>query len=45
VAQALAREAGVGTAVLDPLEGRVEGGYTAGMRRDLAVLRAALGCT
>jgi zinc transport system substrate-binding protein len=45
VAQALAREAGVGTAVLDPLEGRVEGGYTAGMRRDLAVLRTALGCT
>ncbi len=45
VAEALAREAGVRTAVLDALEGEVDGGYTAGMRRNLAVLRDALGCT
>lgn len=44
VAEALAREAGVRTAVLDPLEGRVEGGYLAGMRRNLQTLRTALGC-
>jgi len=44
VAEALAREAGVRTAVLDPLEGEVEGGYEAGMRRNLDVLRTALGC-
>ena len=44
VAEALAREAGVRTAVLDPLEGRVDGGYGAGMRRNLGVLRTALGC-
>ena len=31
-------------AVLDPLEGEVEGGYEAGMRRNLDVLRTALGC-
>lgn len=45
VAEALAREAGVRTAVLDPLEGRTEGGYVAGMERNLAALRAALECT
>ncbi len=44
VAEALAREAGVRTAVLDPLEGRVDGGYAAGMRRNLGVLRSVLGC-
>jgi zinc transport system substrate-binding protein len=44
VAEALAREAGVRTLVLDPLEGEVEGGYVAGMRRNLDVLRTALGC-
>lgn len=45
VAEALAREAGVGVAVLDPLEGRLDGGYAAAMRTNLAALRAALGCT
>lgn len=44
VARALAREAGVKVAVLDPLEGRAVGGYTAAMRRNLGVLRVALGC-
>lgn len=44
VARALAREAGVKVAVLDPLEGRITAGYTAGMRQNLAVLRDALGC-
>lgn len=45
VARALAREAGVQVAVLDPLEGRVDGGYVAGMRRNLDTLRSVLGCT
>lgn len=45
VAETLAREAGVQVSVLDPLEGRVDGGYVAGMRGNLAALRAALGCT
>ncbi len=50
VAETLAREAGVGTAVLNPLEGLTEEGAEAGetyssvMRENLAVLRAALGC-
>lgn len=51
VAQALAREAGVRTAVLDPLEGltaserRAGDDYVSVMRRNLATLAAALGCT
>ena len=45
VARALAREAGVKVAVLDPLEGRLDGGYGDAMRRNLGVLRTALGCT
>ena len=45
VARALAREAGVGVAVLDPLEGRLENGYAAAMRANLATLRSVLGCT
>lgn len=45
VAQALAREAGVAVAVLDPLEGRLKDGYVAAMRANLATLRTALGCT
>lgn len=45
VAAALAREAGVAVAVLDPLEGRLPAGYAAAMRANLAVLRTALGCT
>lgn len=50
VAEALAREAGVATAALSPLEGLsvpdAEAGmdYPAVMRRNLAVLRQALGC-
>jgi zinc transport system substrate-binding protein len=50
VAEALAREAGVKTAVLDPLEGippeQIEAGvgYVDVMRRNLAALRAGLGC-
>jgi zinc transport system substrate-binding protein len=50
VAQSLAREAGVGTAVLDPLEGLSEKDAKAGksyvsvMRDNLASLRQALGC-
>ncbi|MGH9155816.1 MAG: metal ABC transporter solute-binding protein, Zn/Mn family [Acidimicrobiales bacterium] len=50
VAEALAREAGVGSAVLDPLEGLSEDGRAAGdsyvsvMRRNLNAIRAALGC-
>lgn len=43
-ADALAREAGVRTAVLSTLELPVEGGYIAGMRANLAVLAEALGC-
>lgn len=48
VARALAREAGVTTAVLDPVEsptrGRGFAGYVAAMRANLRVLRRALGC-
>lgn len=50
VAEALAREAGVRTAVLDPLEGMSDQDLKAGktylsvMRDNLATLRAALGC-
>jgi zinc transport system substrate-binding protein len=50
VAEALAREAGVKTAVVDPLEGLPEQieagvGYVDVMRRNLTALRAGLGCT
>ncbi|MFP5319978.1 MAG: metal ABC transporter substrate-binding protein [Acidimicrobiia bacterium] len=51
VAESLAREAGVRTAVLDPLEGLSEEDGRAGktyvsvMRENLAALRTALGCT
>lgn len=50
VAEALAREAGVATAVLNPLEGltqaQLDGGqdYGSVMRRNLETLRGALGC-
>jgi zinc transport system substrate-binding protein len=50
VAEALAREAGVRTAVLDPLEGLTPAeiakgdSYDSVMRRNLAILRSALGC-
>lgn len=45
VAEALAREAGVDTAVLDTLEARAgDATYGARMRANLAVLRKALGC-
>jgi zinc transport system substrate-binding protein len=50
VAESLAREAGVKTAVLDPLEGLSEADakagrtYLSGMRDNLAALRQALGC-
>ena len=50
VAQALAREAGVSTAVLDPIEGLSDDDAKAGktyvstMRENLAALRLALGC-
>lgn len=43
-ADALAREAGVRTAVLSTLELPVESGYIGGMRANLAVLVEALGC-
>lgn len=43
-ADALAREAGVRTAVLSTLELPVDGGYIGGMRANLAVLTEALGC-
>ncbi|HEX2038241.1 MAG TPA: metal ABC transporter substrate-binding protein [Acidimicrobiales bacterium] len=43
-AESLAREAGVRTAVLRTLEQPVDGGYTKGMRDNLAVLTEALGC-
>jgi zinc transport system substrate-binding protein len=43
-AEALAREAGVRTAVLSTLEMPVEGGYVAGMRRNLDTLTQALQC-
>jgi zinc transport system substrate-binding protein len=51
VAEALADEAGVGTAVLNPLEGltraEVDAGedYVSVMRENLNTLRSALGCT
>jgi zinc transport system substrate-binding protein len=51
VAQALAREAGVTTGVLDPIEGltkdevRAGDDYATVMRRNLAALRTALGCS
>lgn len=51
VAETLAREAGVGTAVLDPIEGLSEddadagAGYATVMRRNLEALRRALGCS
>ena len=47
VARALAREAGVETAVLDPLESRPGGGgnYLSVMRENVAALVDALGCT
>ncbi len=49
VAQTLAREAAVKTAVLDPIESPRNGvtnfaGYVSAMRRNLAALRTALGC-
>jgi zinc transport system substrate-binding protein len=50
LAQTVAREAGVKTAVLDPLEGLTKDELAAGddyfsvMRRNLATLREALGC-
>lgn len=50
VAEALAEEAGVTTAVLNPIEGLTEGqaaagkDYAAVMRENLAALRLALGC-
>jgi zinc transport system substrate-binding protein len=50
VAETLAREAGVTTAVLDPIEGRTRAqvqagsGYLEAMRQNLTVLRKALGC-
>ncbi|HVF31419.1 MAG TPA: metal ABC transporter substrate-binding protein [Acidimicrobiales bacterium] len=46
VAETLAREAGVRTAVLDPIEGLAEGtSYIGVMRDNLTALRGALGCT
>lgn len=45
VAETLAREAGVKTDVLDPLESGDPGGYMTGMRDNLTRLRTALGCT
>jgi zinc transport system substrate-binding protein len=44
VAEALAREADVDTAVLDPVESRPDGGYVAAMRRNGDALALALGC-
>lgn len=50
VAEALAREAGVRTAVLDPLEGLTDADakagrtYVSAMRENLAAIRLALGC-
>lgn len=50
VARTLAREAGVRTAVLDPIEGMTDAGLKAGhtyvsvMRDNLAALRTGLGC-
>jgi zinc transport system substrate-binding protein len=49
LAETLAREAGVKTAVLDPLEGLSDGdshrNYLTVMRANLAALREANGCT
>lgn len=46
VAETLAREAGVQTAVLDPIESLAgDATYLTVMRANLAALRAALGCT
>ncbi|HEU4347941.1 MAG TPA: metal ABC transporter substrate-binding protein [Actinoplanes sp.] len=47
VAETIAREVGARTAVLDPLEGLTEPGadYFSVMRRNLAALQQALGCT
>ena len=45
IAETVAAEAGVETAVLDPLEGPPESGdYLRGMRANLEALRKALGC-
>ena len=44
VAEALAREASVRTAVLDPVEGHPDGGYLGAMRRNGDALAEALGC-
>lgn len=44
VAETLAREVGVETAVLDPLESGAPGDYVPVMRANLATLRTALGC-
>ena len=45
VAETLARETGVKTAVLDPLESApADGGYLQAMRSNLRVLREGLGC-
>jgi zinc transport system substrate-binding protein len=50
VAESLAREAGVGTAVLDPIEGLTDADAKAGrtyisaMQENLAAIRSALGC-
>lgn len=43
-AEALAREAGVTTDVLDPVEGRTEGGYLEAMARNSDALARALAC-
>lgn len=46
IAETLAKEAGVTTAVLDPVEGFRHGDtYATVMRKNLTVLRDALGCT
>jgi zinc transport system substrate-binding protein len=44
VAETLAREAQVRTAVLDPVEGPSDGGYVGAMRRNGDALAEALGC-
>jgi len=44
VAEVLAREAGVRTAVLDPIESRPDGGYVRAMRRNGDALAEALAC-
>lgn len=43
-AEALAREAGVGTAVLHTLETPTEGGYLGGMQANLDALATGMGC-